>query len=220
MNGKGETIIYYRDRPTTFNFDTMTMWSTDPIHPRHIRRLSVDALCDLIFKDKKITDDAFSPYWHCTEGNDEMMRPATFIPTEKLDSIVNSVSSLNMTPLFTACRNHSNIDLIQFLIKHTTDLNRQCGSDQNTAAHAIAYSMNKSMGFKILILKTFQRSGRCNLDILNVKGETVWDLIYETEGSKVSSDKAALDALKEEIWNAIPLLNKGDAFNIYRDHFK
>lgn len=170
--------------------------------------LNVDDLCNLIFTNTQFTNDVFRQNWHYHDGSDNM-RPSYFLnPKPEQTAILNSVSRREMTPLFTACRNHSSTELIRFLIQHTKDLNRRCGLDQNTAAHAVAYGLNRSIEDKIKILKMFNDSGRYEFKTFNNKNETVWDLLYETENIE----------LKKTILNT-SLLDANIIFNKYKEQF-
>lgn len=170
--------------------------------------LDVDKLCNLIFTNTQITNDVFHQNWFYHDGS-EYMRQSYFLnPTLKQIEILNGVSTRDMTPLFTACRSHYSTELIQFLIQYTTDHNRKCGVDKNTAAHAVAYGLDRSMEDKIKILKMFNDSGRYNFKTVNNKNETVWDLLYETENIE----------LKKKIMNT-SLLAANIVFNKYNEQF-
>ena len=169
------------------NFDKMTQYNVNTQGERRIKRLpiNVDELCNLIYRNIRLTSPQFEDYWHYYDATeDHKGLPSTFTITPAQRVILNGISGRNMTPLYTACRSNSSTELIQFLINNTTNLNYPCGLDLNTAAHGVTYS-DKSIDDKIKILRMFYDSGRVDFSLLNKKKESVADMLYELENNKL-----------------------------------
>ncbi len=142
---------------------------------------NIDELCNLIYRNTPIGSSEFNKYWTYTPY---YSRNYTFTLTDAQRAILNAISVRGMTPLYTACRNHLSIELIQFLITNTTDINQLCGEYSNTAAHAVTYS-NKSIDVKFQILQMFNESRRFNFSIFNKNKESVGDMLYELENNNL-----------------------------------
>jgi hypothetical protein len=106
---------------------------------RGVTVTSTDSLCNLIYICKRI-------YPYFTYNIPDFPHHGGFgTPNEKQLSLLNATSTMGYTPLYTACRHHSDMDLIQFLIKWTNpeNINKLCGrkdGDKNTAMHAVTFS--------------------------------------------------------------------------------
>lgn len=184
--------------------------------PQTTLPLDVDVLCDLIYRNTPIYSKQFKPFFNYTPPDQPHI--GGFGPLNpSQQACINSTSTRGLSPLYTACRNHSDIILIKFLIEHTIDLYKLNGllsQDQNTAAHAVAYSYcinNCDVIFGVNNVPTnvqqlhddaehnpqFARSVEDKFKILdlfvtrnfkfnahNSVGETIWDLIYEVETIK------------------------------------
>jgi hypothetical protein len=221
---------YQQQRPTLvittknwlIDFRANTQTNTFTQVKRKIIRIlpTVDDLCNLIYKNIALSDYRYKPYWVFMDRSWEnklsvitVDRPSEY--KQYRSSIINSISSIGFTPLCTACRNHSSIELIDFLIENTANIYQLCGTPsgvKNTAAHTTAYSFfiptesflkydskkadddakkdfkcARSIEDKIKILNLFaKRDFKFNAH--NSVGETVWDLIYELEMIKCSNN--------------------------------
>jgi hypothetical protein len=244
---------YQQQRPTLtitennwlIDFTAKTQTNTSTNVRRKIIRIlpTVDDLCNLIYDNTALSDYRYKPYWVFTDGSWEN-NPSVFTVDHSFkykqyrSSIINSTSSIGFTPLFTACRNHSSIELIDFLIKNTDNIHQMCGlNPQNTAAHAVAYSYlitpidiirngnshnahvaytndynhSRSIEDKLKILKLFEN---VNFDfkMMNSYEETVWDLIYETETIKYRKTIIDTNGLSTKFFTKYTPKNVSDSY--------
>ena len=76
--------------------------------------LDVNLLCNLIYENTPIWSRLYKPFFNFTRG--EWPHYESFEVNELQKTCINGVSSRGFSPLSTACKNHSSIELIKYFL--------------------------------------------------------------------------------------------------------
>ena len=171
----------------------------------------VNVLCNLIYENTPIYSKQFSPFFTFQQG--EYPRLELFKVNELQIACINGVSRLGFSPLYTACKNHSSIELIKYLLQYTQQQNMYVlfgihGGDRNTAAHAVAFSYcinNSDILRNSSNIQQLHKTANSNLTFARSVEDKfkILDLFKSRQFDFNTQNQKANGSLGETVWDLI-----------------